>query len=69
MSTIRRGRICALFFGIFTNFCEELDILELFLGLFLKDFGVLKNVLLTRMDGVWLVGWICLFTGNAAFAQ
>lgn len=41
-----------------------------FRSLFFKVFGVLKYVSLTRMDGVWLVGWICFFfTGNAAFAQ
>lgn len=26
-----------------------------------QGFGVLKNGLLTRMDGVWLVGWIVYF--------
>lgn len=26
-----------------------------------QGFGVLKNGLLTRMDGVWLVGWIFYF--------
>ena len=38
--------------------------MELFLGrvfFFFQGFGVLKNGLLTRMDGVWLVGWIFYF--------